>query len=353
MRYERSLGRINILQGVAKKILDATKYRAKAHYISEESSTDLNDTDSTCSSSEAEQEFPSKDKPRKKVNRMGRVFKIAGMRRAKRTKGNRKRNRWDFKVEIAIKGQIILMTTDTGADINVLLETIADKLKLPLEGSRIKLCPYGAKPFRVAGKYEGSIAFGDRIATAKWYIVKRSNIEPLLSGKTAEDLGIIKFSPKTEKDNAQVQSTTKNKKNNSDKCKHYFTKYSSIFHGVGTLKNYEVKLFVVESVRPVAEPPRPIPFHLKDRCDQELEKMEVEGIIEPHTGPAPWISNLVMAPKDDGNIRITVDMRNVNKAIQNTRIPIPKVDDIKAKLSGSKFFTKLDLKSVFHQLTLE
>ena len=181
------------------------------------------------------------------------------------------------------------MTTDTGADINVLPKTIADKLKLPLEGSRMKLCPYGAKPFRVAGKYEGSIAFGDRITTAKWYIVK------LLSGNTAEDLGIIKFNPKTEKDNAQVQSITKNKKNNSDKCKHYFTKYLSVFHGVGTLKNYEVKLFVDESVRPVAEPPRP--FHLKDRCDQELEKMEAEGIIEPHTGPAPWISNLVMAPK--------------------------------------------------------
>ena len=184
------------------------------------------------------------------------------------------------------------------------------------------------------------------------HCVKRSNIEPLLSGNTAEDLGIIKFSPKTEKDNAQVQSIGKNKKNNSNKSKHYLTKYPSVFHGVGTLKNYEVRLFVDESVRTVAEPPRPIPFHLKDRCDQELEKTQVEGIIELHTGPAPWVSNLVVALKDDANIRITVDMRNVNKAIQNTRIPIPKVNDIKAKLSGSKFFTKLDLKSEFHQLTL-
>ena len=90
-------------KGVAKKTIDATKYRAKAHYVSEESSTDLNDTESTGSSSELEQEFPSKDKLRKKVNRMGHVFKIAGMRRVKRTKGNRKRNRRDFKVEIAIK----------------------------------------------------------------------------------------------------------------------------------------------------------------------------------------------------------------------------------------------------------
>ena len=79
----------------------------------------------------------------------------------KGTKVNRKRNRRDFKLEIAIKERIILVMTDTGADMNVLPKTIADKLKLPLEGSRMKSCPCGEKLFRVAGKSEGNIVFGD------------------------------------------------------------------------------------------------------------------------------------------------------------------------------------------------
>ena len=72
-----------------------------------------------------------------------------------------------------------------------------------------------------------------------------------------------------------------------------------------------------------------------------------------HTGPAPWVSNVVLAPKDDGDIRITVDMRNANKAIKPTNIPIPRVEDIKCQLTGCQFFSKLDLKSAFHQLTLD
>ena len=69
--------------------------------------------------------------------------------------------------------------------------------------------------------------------------------------------------------------------------------------------------------------------------------MEKQGIIEPHAGPTPWISNVVLAPKDDGNIRVTVDMRQVKKAIKSTNLPIPKVEDIKAKMAGNKVFFKL------------
>lgn len=43
--------------------------------------------------------------------------------------------------------------------------------------------------------------------------------------------------------------------------------------------------------------------------------MKEQGIIEEHDGPAPWVSNAVLAPKDDGGIRVTVDMRNANQAI--------------------------------------
>ena len=80
--------------------------------------------------------------------------------------------------------------------------------------------------------------------------------------------------------------------------------------------------------------------------------MEKQGIIEPHTGLARWISNVVLAPNDDGNIRVTVDMRQVNKEIKSTNLPISKIEDIKAKMAGNKVFSKLDFRSVFHQLHL-
>ena len=66
-----------------------------------------------------------------------------------------------------------------------------------------------------------------------------------------------------------------------------------------------------------------------------------QDVIEEHpaTKPAPWISNAVIAPKADGAIRMALDARNVNKAIQASNLPIPRQEDIKAKLSGTKVFS--------------
>ena len=81
--------------------------------------------------------------------------------------------------------------------------------------------------------------------------------------------------------------------------------------------------------------------------------MEKDDIIEDHEGPAPWIANLVLAPKDDGSTRITLDMRQANAAIKPTNLPIPRPEHISSKLANNTVFSKLDLRSAFHQLLLD
>ena len=62
---------------------------------------------------------------------------------------------------------------------------------------------------------------------------------------------------------------------------------------------------------------------------------------------------MVFCEKDDGSLRVTVDAKNVNKAIQSSNLPIPRQEDIKAKLAHKKFYSKLDFKSAFWQLELD
>ena len=81
--------------------------------------------------------------------------------------------------------------------------------------------------------------------------------------------------------------------------------------------------------------------------------MEQHRIIEEHHGPAPWVSNAVLAPKDNGGFRVTIDMREANPAIKDTHTPVPRVDDIQARLAGNKVFSKIDLRLAFHQLENE
>ena len=77
-------------------------------------------------------------------------------------------------------------------------------------------------------------------------------------------------------------------------------------------------------LKPVNVPQRLIPYHLRE-CAQKAMDTMVKDVIEKHSEnkPAPWISNTVITPKPNGDIRVTLNARNVNKAVQSTNLPIP------------------------------
>ena len=79
---------------------------------------------------------------------------------------------------------------------------------------------------------------------------------------------------------------------------------------------------------PVAQKARRIPFHLRKKVEQELNNLEQQGIIEKVNGPTPWVSPLVVIPKKNGDVRLCVDMRMANKAIERECHPAPTVDDL-------------------------
>ena len=123
---------------------------------------------------------------------------------------------------------------------------------------------------------------------------------------------------------------------------------------IGKLKNYQVKLHIDNSVKPVAQGHRRVPFHLRKKVEQELEKLETQDIIERVDGPTPWISPIVTPPKpnDPNSIRLCVDMREANKAVMRERHLTPTIDNIIHDLNGNTIFSKLDLRSGYHQLEL-
>ena len=69
-------------------------------------------------------------------------------------------------------------------------------------------------------------------------------------------------------------------------------------------------------------------------------------------GPTPWVSPVVVVPKQNDEIRLFVDMRRANEAIIRERYQIPTVDEVLHNLNQSTVFSKLDLKWGYHQLEL-
>ena len=128
--------------------------------------------------------------------------------------------------------------------------------------------------------------------------------------------------------------------------------YKGIFEGVGKLTGYQVKLHVDPEVPAVAQPVRRTLFSLREKVKEKIEELVGMDIMEPVEGPTPWVSPVVVVPKQNDEIRLCVDMRRANEAIIRERYQIPTVNKVLHNLNQSTVFSKLDLKRGYHQLKL-
>ena len=75
--------------------------------------------------------------------------------------------------------------------------------------------------------------------------------------------------------------------------------------------------------------------------------MESLGVISTVDVPTPWCAGMVVVPKQNGSVRICVDLNPPNTAVLRETNPLPKVVNTLAQLSGAKMFSKLDANTGF------
>ena len=116
-------------------------------------------------------------------------------------------------------------------------------------------------------------------------------------------------------------------------------KYKACFEGVGKLTDYQVKVHVNKEVNPVAQHPRRVPFSLREKVERKLHELEQMDIIEKVKGPTPWVSPIVVVPKENsGKIRLCIDIRRANEAVVRERHPISTVDEALQDMTQSSVF---------------
>ena len=102
---------------------------------------------------------------------------------------------------------------------------------------------------------------------------------------------------------------------------------------------------------PQKQPPRRMPFMVREEAARQLKCMQQDGVIQPSN--SPWSSPVVMIKKKDGSHRFCVDYRALNSLTKADTFPLPCIDDLLDQLGGAHYFSTLDLASGFWQIRME
>ncbi|KAF5459720.1 hypothetical protein F2P56_019642, partial [Juglans regia] len=113
----------------------------------------------------------------------------------------------------------------------------------------------------------------------------------------------------------------------------------------------EFKIELEPATTPTHKAPyRMAPAELKE-LKVQLEELLEKGFIRPSS--SPWGAPVLFVKKKDGSMRMCIDYRELNKVTIKNKYPLPRIDDLLDQLQGASVFSKIDLRSGYHQLKVK
>ena len=231
-------------------------------------------------------------------------------------------------VNLGFDQNIVKFKVDTGADVSIMNFKSYKNLKNCelLKSEKILKTPNGI--LDVCGMIKYPVKYLDKTYLEEFHIlVPKYDSYNLLSKNASVAMGIVKFS------NSIIE----------DKKLFGFGKWDTTpikFHFKNNVMPYSLK-----TARNIA-----IPLH--EPVKTAINKMVSQDIIEAVSEPTEWASPMVPIRKPNGEVRITVDYRQLNRGLKRERFLIPTFDELVHKLKNVKYFSKLDASSGFFQIPL-
>ena len=169
------------------------------------------------------------------------------------------------------------------------------------------------------------------------FFVCDDGFRPLLGLNSVQELGLVSVNH----DNFVVSSVTP------------VEQFQSVFdESLGKLPG-SVTLHCKDGATPTVLPARRLPLAVQSKVRAELDRLCALGVLRTVTEPTDWVSQMAVASKRDGSMRVCIDPQSLNKVLQRERYQLPTFEDVLPMFSGAKVFSKLDVTNAFWHLELD
>ena len=120
--------------------------------------------------------------------------------------------------------------------------------------------------------------------------------------------------------------------------------------GLPPKREVEFSIDLVPGIGPISIAPyRMSPVELGE-LKKQLEKLLEKQYVRPSV--SPWGASMLLVKKTDGTMRLCVNYHQLNKVMIKNRYHLPRIDDLMDQLVGACVFSKIDLRSGYHQIKL-
>jgi hypothetical protein len=116
-------------------------------------------------------------------------------------------------------------------------------------------------------------------------------------------------------------------------------------------REVEFSIDIVPGTSPISMAPYRMSAAELEKLKEQLKELLEKRFVRPSV--SPWGAPVLLVKKKDGSMRLWIDYRQLNKATIKNKYPLPRIDDLMDQLVGACVFSKIDLRSGYHQIRVK
>ena len=181
-----------------------------------------------------------------------------------------------------------------------------------------------------------------------------NNVFHIINGNNTVNKHAVELPAVMKVPTKSVLSHTNSVSTESNVINQLLNDFHCLFDGkLGLLNGVKGKLYIDEGMKPIFCKARPLPFTLEQPVSREIDRLVKMGVA--YFVPwSDWATPVVPVLKKNGEVRLCGDFKvTLNKGLKVEQYPLPKIDEIFAKLGDGKYFSKLDLTTAYLQMEMD